>query len=332
MSDTGTTMTPGQFVGGEDRTTPEGGAVVNGYYIPPGVDFAGLAASVPPDWEQAAKEIYGGYYAIIEKYPELKSLLLAAVSQKYSQEKFLYELRQTKWYKETTDSARQWDLQSGLDPATAKSKIDDQAQIIQNAALTAGVRFTEGQLAKLAEDSLRWAWTTQDLNNAIASELSKTGSNALAQGYIGQNVRSSAMNFGIKLSDSQITEWSNRIFTGKDNEQSFNDFLLNSAKTLFPSLSSGFDRGLSFKQLTDPYAQLASRILEIPDSQVDFTDPKWAAALNVRDQKGGFGTMSYGDYADYLRSDPRFGWEYTDDAKNRAYTVVNRLGELFGAA
>ena len=90
MSDTGTTMTPGQFVGGEDRTTPDGGAVVNGYYIPPGVDFAGLAALVPPDWEQAAKEIYGGYYAIIEKYPELKSLLLAAVSQKYSQEKFLY--------------------------------------------------------------------------------------------------------------------------------------------------------------------------------------------------------------------------------------------------
>jgi len=52
----------------------------------------------------------------------------------------------------------------------------------------------------------------------------------------------------------------------------------------------------------------------------------------MKDDKGNPMQMSFGEWADYLRTDPSFGWEYTDDAKNRAYTVVNRLGELFGAA
>jgi hypothetical protein len=338
MSDTSNSNTafvppsPGEFVGGEDRKTPDGGAVVDGYYIPPNTDFAGLQGMVPADWEQAAKELYGGYYSIIEKYPDLKNLLLAAVSFKYSPEKFNYELRQTKWWKETTASARQWDLQAGLDPATAQSKVEDQAMVIRDAALTAGVRFTDAQLANLAENSLRWQWTTQDLNNAIAVELQKTGSNALAQGYWGQSVRADSNKFGVRLSESQINDWSSRLFTGKDNSQSFNDYLTNAAKVLYPTLSSGFDRGLSFSDLTDPYAQLASQILEIPATQVNFADPKWAKAFTGLGQNGDAKPMSYGEYADYLRSDPRFGYEYTDDAKNRAFTVVNRLAELFGAA
>ena len=35
------TWKPGQYVSGADRKLPNGGAVVNGYYIPPGTNFAG---------------------------------------------------------------------------------------------------------------------------------------------------------------------------------------------------------------------------------------------------------------------------------------------------
>lgn len=306
----------------EQQQRPSGGG---GMVQPP-------ASPVPPDWEQAAKEIYGGYYAIIQKFPDIKDLLLRAVSEKWSADKFQYELRQTNWWKTTTESARNWDVASGLDPATAQKKIADRADAIRTNALNMGVRLTDGALNKLAEDSLRWAWTDQDLNEALVAESEKTGLNQIANGFFGQQARTQASQFGLSFSDSTITDWANKLASGQETFQSYNDFLLNSAKTLYPSLSSGFDRGLTFAAMTDPYAQQASRILEIPAAQVDFTDPKWAQAFTMKDEKGNPTQMSYGEWADYLRTNPTFGWEYTDDAKNRAYTVVNRLAELFGAA
>lgn len=301
-------------------------------YLPPNIDFAALAAAVPPDWEAAAAEIYGGYYSIIEKYPEIKDLLLRAVTEKWGNDKFLYEIRQTEWFKTTDESARRWDIESGLDPETARQKIADQAQVVRTTALNMGVRLTESVLSKLAEDSLRLSFTSQDLSSAIAMEANRGGGSSLSQGYFGQTVRTTASEFGVRLSDTTIGEWATRLATGRDTLQSYQDYLLNTSKILYPALSAGFDRGLSFKQMTDPYAQLASQILEIPASQVDFTDPKWAKAMMGSNDKGEQFMMPYGDYADYLRSTPSFGWEYTDDAKNRAFTVANRLAELFGAA
>lgn len=322
----------GTRVGGENRQTEEGGAVVDGIYIPPGTQFTPLEQLVPADWEAAAKEIYGGYYAILEKFPELKKLLMEAIAFKYSREKFQYELRQTEWYKTTTSSAREWDISAGLDPETARQQIADQAQKIRQSALNMGVRLTDNLLNQLAENSLRFAWTEQDLNVAIADEANRGGGSALAQGFFGQQARSTAADFGVRLSDSTLSDWATRLATGQETFQSYQDYLLNSAKALYPTLAGGFDRGLSFGQMTDPYAQVASRILEIPVAQVDFTDPKWAQAFTMKNEKGEQVPMTYGEWSDYLRTNPAFGYEYTDEAVNKAYTVVNQLAELFGRA
>jgi hypothetical protein len=72
--------------------------------------------------------------------------------------------------------------------------------------------------------------------------------------------------------------------------------------------------------------------LEIPWAQVDFTDPKWAAAFTMRNDKGDQTQMSYGEWADYLRTNKSFGYEYTDEAVSKAYTIVNDLAEAFGRA
>ena len=302
-------------------------------YLPPGIDFASLAAAVPPDWEAAAREIYGGYYALIETNDEIKNLLLEAVKNKWSVNKFQYELRQTKWWQNTTESARAWDIQAGLDgEATTRDKIADQAQKIRETSLNMGIRLNDSVLNKIAEDSLRYGWTPQELNSALVQEANRGGGSALSQGFFGQQARTIASEYGVSLSNTTITDWANRLATGSETFQSYQDYLLSTAKALFPTLSSGFDRGLTFGQMTDPYAQVASRILEIPTAQVDFTDPKWAQAFTMKNDKGEQVPMSYGEWADYLRTNESFGWEYTDDAKNRAFTVANRLAELFGAA
>ena len=289
---------------------------------------------VPEDWEAAAAEIYGGYYAIVKNIPEIKQLLLNAVQNKWSDNKFDYELKQTEWWKTTTASAREWEVAKGLDPATAQTQIDNRVAAIREKALTYNIRLGDEAINRLAEDSLKFGWSETVLDNSITSEALKStaGVSELRQGFIGQNIRTTAGSYGLPLSDTSFNEWVGKIATGQENEASFQAWVQDTAKNLYPTLSAGFDRGLTFKQMTDPYAQAASSILEIPTAQIDFTDPKWAKAFTYRNEKGEQSQMSFGEWADYLRTNESFGWEYTDDAKNRAYTVVNRLAELFGAA
>jgi hypothetical protein len=332
---TGTTYRPGERIGGEDRALPNGGAVVDGIYIPPGIDYTWLGQQVPSDWENAAKELYGAYYEMIKQYPELGTLIKNRIEQGWSNERFDYELRQTNWWRTTNENSRAWEELKITDPATAQTQLDNRTALIRDTAQRLGITLSGESLAKIAENSIKLGLDlTSQLEDIVGSEarLSAGGVSQLRYGYVGNSIRESARKYGVALSDVTFNEWVDKIAVGQESQETFESYAAQIARNLYPSLNAGFDRGLSFAQMTDPYAQQASRILEIPAAQVDFTDPKWAQAFTIKDEKGNPTQMSYGEWADYLRTNPSFGWEYTDDAKNRAYTVVNRLAELFGAA
>jgi hypothetical protein len=332
---TGVTYQPGEMIGGEDRALPNGGGVVNGIYIPPGIDYAWLGQQVPEDWESAAKELYGAYYEMIKQNQELGSLIKNAIQQGWSDDKFQYELEQTNWWKTTSANTRNWETLLIQDPASAQVQLDNRTALLRDTAQRLGITLTSESLARIAEDSIKLGLElTSQLEDIVGSEaLRSVGTvSQLRYGYVGNSIRESARKYGVSLSDTTFNEWVNKIAVGAESQETFESYAQQIARTLYPSLNNGFDRGLSFAQMTDPYAQVASRILEIPGAQVDFTNPKWAQAFTMKDDKGNPMQMSFGEWADYLRTDPSFGWEYTDDAKNRAYTVVNRLAELFGAA
>ena len=332
---TGVTYQPGQQIGGEDRSLPNGGAVVNGTYIPPGIDYTWLSQQVPEDWKTAAKELYGAYYDMIKNDPQISDLLERAIKNEYSDAQFQVELEKTKWWRETTANARQFEILEATDPATARAQLDNRIALVRETAQRLGVTLSTESLEGLARNAINLGFDmTAQIEDIVGSEAIRTagGVSQLRYGYVGNSIRESARKYGVSLSDTTFNEWVNKIAVGSESQQTFESYAQQIARTLYPSLNNGFDRGLSFAEMTDPYAQVASRILEIPGAQVDFTNPKWAQAFTMKDDKGNPMQMSFGEWADYLRTDPSFGWEYTDDAKNRAYTVVNRLGELFGAA
>lgn len=348
---------PGDFVGGADRTLDNGGAVVQGIYIPPGT-FATSAggAGVPPtatgggggggamapspettptvpaDWETAAQEQYGGYYAIIKSVPEIAGLLQRAVSEEWSDAKFDYELKQTGWYKTTSASAREWDVNKQRDPASAQQQIDTRIATIREQALGLGVRLSDATISKLSEDSLRGGWTEQILQNAIGSEAIKSvsGVSQLRTGFVGQQLRQTASNYGVSLSDTTFNEWVNKIAVGQENAQSFQQYALNTAKALYPGISAQLDAGQTFQQITDPYRQTAARTLEINAETIDFTDPKWAKAVTFVTDRGEQRPMNYNEWGDYLRQTRSFGYEFTQDAQSRAFQVANDIANLFG--
>lgn len=311
--------TGGQAVGG----TPTG-------TVPP----APAAPVVPASWEEAAREQFGAYYEVVKNLPEVMKIIERDMTVGLSDAQFQAELEKTTWWRTTTASARAWEEDKARDPATVQTRIDNQLAALRNQSLGLGLRLRDDVLAKLAEDSLRFGWSATVINNTLGAEALRSagGVSDLRRGYIGQTIRATAGSYGVPLSDVTFNEWVGKIATGQENEASFQAFALDIAKNLYPSLAPALDKGVSFRAITDPYRQSAARILEINPESVDFADPKWAQAFTFRDEKGNQTMMTYGEWNDYLRTTPTFGYEYTDGAKERAFTVVNRLGELFGAA
>ena len=383
VSETGdfSRLIPGSNIGGADRKLPNGGAVVNGIYIPPGLNFGGTqtkpgtttttttgggggggtggtggmggaggiggiggtiggtpdgttAPAVPTDWEQAAQEQYGGYYAIVKSIPEVSALLQNAVANDWSNDKFNYELSQTTWFKTTSASARSWDLSEQSDPASTQQKVDNQAAQIKAKALTLGIRLDDTSVAKLAKDSLRGGWDETTITNSIGSQAmqSTAGVSQLRSGYIGQTLRQTAADYGISLSDDTFNQFVNKVATGQESQNSFQQYALQMAKSLFPGIAAQLDAGQTYKQIVDPYKQTAAQILEMNPESIDFVDPKWSKAVTFVTDKGEQRPMNYNEWGDYLRQTRSFGYEFTSEAQSRAYGVANDLARLFGKA
>lgn len=325
---------PGMPPGGAYVTDPATGQQV---YLPPGIDFGALAAAtqVPADWEKAAREMFGVWYDVFKNDPEMSAFLQRLMREpEMSDAMFQAELQKTNWWRTTNATARDFARRQVEDPATLNSEIMDRTSVLRQAALDRGLAVDDRSLNDAALKMVQFGFSQQTALNHLAQLTlgTATGPSSLVQGFFGQSVRELAANYGVPLSDATLMKWTGDIATGNQSLNSFEAYARDLAKNLYPSLANGYDRGLSFTQMTSPYAQVASRILDIPDSQIDFTDPKWAAAFTKRDEKGGQVQMTYGEWADYLRTTPSFGYEYTDEAISKAYNVVNDLAELFGRA
>ena len=294
-----------------------------------------VETAIPQDWQDAAREAYPQYYAIIKNIPEIAKLLEDAVANGWPPQQFQAKLEQTNWWQQTTASAREWDINGERDPATQQTSIDNRVAFVRQLALdTFGVRLGPESLEQLSVDSLRFGWSQQFLVNAIGdvATQSTAGVSQLRAGYIGQGLRETANNYGIAVSDATFNRWVNSIAVGQETNDSFTQYAITQAKNLFPSISERLDAGETFQDIVDPYRENAAKLLEIDPGGIDFTMPEWAKAVTYTTDKGEQRPMTFTEWNDYVRQTKSFGYEYTEQARNRAYQVANELGRLFGRA
>lgn len=297
----------------------------------PKIDWAGIAKLFTVDPLQAAKEIYGSIMGIVDVNDEIKQLLLDAYNNKWEAPRFKAAIMASKWWQTNGATARDFDVREKTDPETVRLEVERKATAIRDLALQKGIRLPDTSVADLARNALRLKWDETTLANAIGAEVAKVqGASGFTNNYLGLNARQTAAQYGIRLSDDAYNNWVGKILSGEESDQTYKDYLRNTSKILYPALSEGLDRGLTFNDLTDPYKSQAARLLDLPESAIDFTDPKWSAAFTARDPNGKQSMMTYGEWSDYLRKDPRFGWEYTDNAKEQVYSIASSIGRMFG--
>jgi hypothetical protein len=271
-----------------------------------------------------------GWAAIFINDAELGDIFREAINSNWSDNKLKAAIEQTDWWQSRTASQRQFDRDEQTDPATTNQRIDRQARGVKQVVAEFGGFLSDEQVSNLARESLRSGWTNDEILNAVAAEL-QVGSDGgqVRFGVTGRGVRSLAADYAVPLSDVAADEWATKLAMGQITQTDYENWLRGQSKSLYPTLSADIDRGVSVSALTDPFRQVAARTLGLAPDAIDFSSDRWNAALNFDDGKGRR-MMTLTEWGDYLRSNSQYGYEYTEEAQNKAYTIAEAMGQMFG--
>lgn len=288
-------------------------------------DALGLGDS--PD--DVARQLYG-YMASYLDDPEIGPILRQAAAGGWSVDMLKGALSKTKWWQTTSDAARAWDATAATDQATAERQISEKASQIRDELVQQGVNLDEGAIRNVALDSLRGGWSDQQIKLALDAELQRSPS--VLKSKVGADYKALSRQYAVPLADATIQQWAAHSISGNTSDEMFRQYLVEQAKARFrdPTLGKFLDAGGTVDQYADPYKQMAAQVLGIDPNTVDFSDPKWIAAINVKDDKGEVRSMNYDEWTQYLKSNDAYGWQDTNDGRDQAQKLVDDIGRAFG--
>lgn len=263
--------------------------------------------------------------------PELADLILKAGREEWDSGRIQAALQNTQWWKDRNQSGRAFEELLNTDPATAEQQVSSLKTQIQQFAGRNGFTISEPEAIYIARESLVKGRTQQEWQTNVLTFL--TGQKGQKSGPTTTSLKALAAEYAVPMSDATLQKWANDMLTGMVDENAFRAYLIEQAKSLFPGLANALDRGITVNQYVQPYAQIAAQELEINPNSIDWTDPKWSAAIHKVDPKTGVPTsMSLSDWTRELRSNPVYGFDRTVRAQEQASQLGQALLQRLGRA
>lgn len=303
-----------------------------------GTSYATGYSSSPPslgagasDEEVAAYiKAYYGYAAAYLDDPELGPLLKQAAREGWDSNRLTGAVTGTNWWKTHSATARQWDQLKSSDPATAGAQLESRKNDIATQASKLGINIDPSRLDQLAEMSLRSAWNTTQLTQAIAAESKYNPVQGGDLGALTTEVKKAASNYFVPVSDESAFGYAQQIAAGTLTTDGVNQMFQIQAKGRFPTIADLIDKGITPGQFFEPYKQMISSELEISPDQIDLVkNPQYNPILDYADTgSANRRVMTMSEAQRYARSLP--GWDSTSGAKKAAADLSSYLGNVFG--
>lgn len=289
--------------------------------------------TVPKIDKNVLAQDYGFALTFLNSNPELSKKFNQAVKETWSTDKFIAEVRGTKWFQHTSDTAREWLLLQSSDKATATQRRQARVTSIQAEAAALGVTLDTAHLRRIRDSSLMFGLSDQQVRQMISAQY-KYSPTTTGAGLAGQTIaqlKQTAADYGVPISDGAIHSWTSRIIGGLGTADDFKTYAMDQAKSLFPTMSKAIDSGQTVTQYADPYKQSAVQILGINPDDFNLMDPKWREAIDKVDSKTGDRTVQpIADWQTQLRTDSRYGFDTTAQARQSASQLISALGQKMG--
>lgn len=315
--------------------------ITKGYYLDKfmggrrisGVHATGAKSS---DYEESPKltpqelaSTYGWAYGFLNSNPELKGLFGKAVDGSWTPEKFQAELRDTKWFKNTSDTRRQAQVMQKTDPATWNATLQAATIQVRQLAAEIGAAIPESKISKIAKNMIETGADEDQMRYALGEYVtfSKDGTLNGEAGMHEYTMKQFAYANGVSLSDQAIKKQAQLVTRKLATTQDYQDQVRQSAISMYPAYQAQIEAGSNVMDIADPYMQMMSEELELPYQSLDLTNPLIKGALNGSGADGKPSGLTLTDFQSQLRADPR--WRDTKAAQNSVVQVsANVLREM----
>lgn len=247
----------------------------------------------------------------------------------YSDDEKRRLIRNTQYAQNTTKSQQDFDKAT---PAMQEEAIQTAISNIRSAY--GDVQFNEADLQalgrKAARDKLTGAGLKQEVFRAAfrAQPTSGVQTQALT-GAEADTIQAIARSFGRAATNDEIQS----ILTGqatKDGRmltsEMFRQQLQQEAIAAFPQLQKQIEAGLSLETIGSRYRSYAAELLEKDPEQIDMFSGPYLDAFGSAQT----GPMSLGEWTQKVKSDSRFGWQFTNQANQQATDIALTLARAFG--
>ena len=284
----------------------------------------GVTTAVAPstDWEATFRATFPSKAWLLDqdrtKYPQLFALLQKAHDEKYyesteGQARFAAELQGVDFYNELA----------------ASGKVKEIKKIVGD------LGFDSTDFSKFVTDSINFGWTGETLKAETYKEVFRKNPDgtyanptSVKRTTVGNdylNVQLIAKNFFNSAPQSSIES----VLTGGITTGDFQRQQREIAKQRYKHLADLIDQGVTLEDLAGNYRSSAAKLLEVDPNTIDMSAADYEVALTFGEE-GKKRAMTTGEWEKLLRTDARYGWEKTENAKTEARSLANNLAQAFG--
>jgi hypothetical protein len=233
----------------------------------------------------------------------------------------------TSYVVNTDRTRREFEL---LSPADQEAKI--KLRVEQLAADYGQLALNQNELRALAITAEKGGFKAGSISEQHLLYSSKSGTKVLGTTSQADALKKIARDYNYK--PSNLDEMVDSILTGKPGKDGVvltEDSLRQAAKAqamaMYPHLKMQLDNGSTLSDVFGTYRSAAANLLEVPEDQISMSDPLYADALGTSDS----GPMSLSAWTAKVKSDRRYGYQYTKQANQDAVDLGSLISRAFGA-
>jgi hypothetical protein len=233
------------------------------------------------------------------------------------------DIERTEYGQRTSEAEQLFDFS----PGTQAEKIRVKKNEITKQY--ADLQLDMQQLDTVARDAARKGWTGDDLKFAIYNYAYGAKPSTVMESELADEIRNAGRAYGYVVSDAELkAALTNTPYNGAMvTQDSILQKAQRAAKGQYGHLADQIDAGLSLEDIFYNYKAYAARTLGIDPSEIDYVnDPKWAEAFGSKEQ----GQLSLNDWLFKIKSDKRYGYQFTPQAQEEVSNIVSTLEKAFG--
>lgn len=283
---------------------------------------------------------YGLSAATIKANKEIESLVRKAVKEGWDQTLFQAHLKNSKWWRTTSDAQRKYFLLRSSDPATYKQKYNQYAFSLNQLAVQVGLSNQLGKgnkpsslLNKAITFKMRDGWSDARIKAYFGSRVGMHGGEMYGEaGEAYDQLFALAYANGQSYSKDWYTKNIRNVVSGKSTLEALQADVRNKAAAKYYAFANQIRAGQTVMDLAQPYISAVSQILELPSTDIDLHNKYVNKAMTSKVAPGQQPGTQYSlwQFENDLRSDPL--WRKTNNAREGMFSVAHQVARDFGLA